>query len=112
MYVDIRLVQGTDATEGILEIYEDNRWGIVCNNTFNHFAATIMCRQLGFGLPVQYRGNSLIENLEAHYAYYHYCSDTSQRFSHCFYYYTGVRSCYETFLKCSSKHECQLVKVH
>ena len=107
MYVDIRLIQGTDATEGIIEIYEDNRWGILCNNSFNTVAATIVCRQLRLGLPVLYHGNSLIENSEVHYAYYQYyystCSETSQRFSHCFYYYSYFGSCYETFLKCSSK---------
>ena len=100
-HVDIRLLQGTDATEGILEIYEDNKWGIVCNDTFNHFAATIMCRKLRFGLPVQYRGNSFIRKSEAHYVY---CSSTSQSFSHCFNYISYFTSCYETFLKCSSNH--------
>ena len=107
MCIDIRLVNGTDATEGIFEIYDNNRWGIVCNNSFNSFPATIVCRQLRLGLPVLYYGDSLIANSEVHYAYRSgsYCSENSQRFSHCFTYYNDVGSCYGTFLKCSSKHE-------
>ena len=107
--VDIRLVHGTDATEGVVEINEDNRWGIVCNNSFNRLAASIVCRHLRFGLPVLYRGNSLIVNSEVYRAFFRsynsFCSTTSQRFSHCLYYYSYFGTCYETFLKCSSKHE-------
>ena len=105
-FLDIRLSHGTDITEGVLEINENRRWGIVCNDSFNDVAAAVVCRQLRFGQPVFYRGNSYITNLEVHHAYYYYssyCSQSSQRFSHCFYYYTSIGSCYETYLKCSSK---------
>ena len=78
----------------------------MCNDTFTGLAASIACRQLRFGLPVLYRGNSLIVNSEVYHVYSPFCSATSQRFAHCFYYYGYYYStCYETFLKCSSKYE-------
>ena len=109
--VDIRLTNGTDATEGIIEINEDGRWGVLCNNSFTDAAATVVCRQLRFGLPILYYGNAMVDS-GAYYAYDHYyyydnhytpCED-AQRFSHCFsyYYYNYGGRCYDTFLKCSS----------
>ena len=87
----------------------------MCNNSFNDFAATIVCRQLRFGLPVSHYGNSYIVNSEVYHVYHYYssyCSESSQRFSHCFYYYSYNRDCYDTFLKCSSKQKLIDNSVH
>ena len=105
-YIDIRLSHGINAAEGIIEINEDRGWRTVCNKTFNDLAAALVCRQLHFGLPVQYHGNSLVVDSEIYYITYYssssFCRETSQRFTYCFYYYRSTRNCYNTFLKCSS----------
>ena len=105
--IDIRLTNGTDATEGIIEINEDGRWEVLCTSGFTVDAATVVCRQLRFGLPIQYYETPIV-NSTKYYAYrnyfdyYNLCED-AQRFSHCFsYYYSNNGICYDIFLKCSS----------
>ena len=106
--VDIRLTNGTDVTEGIIEIndYQDHTWKVLCNNNFNDLAANLICRQLRFGLPVLYRRNSTVNS--GYYAYQYYystllCIESAERYSHC-YYYRSFGRCFDTFLKCSSMY--------
>merc|ERR1719446_213333 len=44
---DIRL-SGDSATRGRVEIYHDNQWGTVCDDSFTMHDAEVACRQLGF----------------------------------------------------------------
>ena len=55
----VRLVNGEYETEGRLEICVNGKWGTVCNDYwkyyygrdvygFDHDAATVVCRQLGY----------------------------------------------------------------
>ena len=43
----IRL-QGGTATEGRVEICNNNVWGTVCDNRWDNMDAQVVCRQLGF----------------------------------------------------------------
>ena len=43
---DLRLVDGT-ATEGRLEIYENDQWGTICDDLFDATDARVACGQLG-----------------------------------------------------------------
>ena len=45
---DIRLVGGTTAYEGRVEICWNRIWGTVCHDFWSLFDATVACRQLGF----------------------------------------------------------------
>jgi len=48
---DIRLTDIRDATDtirGIVEIFNENAWGRVCDDSFDVFDASVACRQLGF----------------------------------------------------------------
>ena len=45
---DIRLVNGSVASQGRVEICYDNQWGTVCDDSFSSPEATVVCRQLGY----------------------------------------------------------------
>ena len=45
---NIRLVDGTDASNGRIEVYHNDQWGVVCNNRFGYLDADVACRQLGY----------------------------------------------------------------
>jgi len=44
----IRLVGGTDATNGRVEVFHGSTWGTICDDSFGVPDAKVVCRQLGF----------------------------------------------------------------
>ena len=47
---DIRLLEGSTAYEGLVEICKDNVWGTICHNYWDSADARVVCRQLGFSV--------------------------------------------------------------
>ena len=45
----IRLINGSNATEGTVEVCNGTRYGTVCDDHWDELDARVVCRQLGYG---------------------------------------------------------------
>ena len=45
---DLRLIGGSNSTEGRVEVCYNEAWGTICDNSFDRNDATVICGQLGF----------------------------------------------------------------
>ena len=47
---EVRLQDGTDVSNGRVEICQNGIWGSVCSKGWDSFDASVVCRQLGYDI--------------------------------------------------------------
>ena len=50
----MRLRNGTDISNGRVEICQDGIWGSICDDGWDYIDAIVVCRQLGYGTESNY----------------------------------------------------------
>lgn len=64
---NVRLVGGSSANEGRVEILHNGQWGTVCRNQWGDVDARVVCDQLGyFGAPDAVSGNQFGTGTKCH----------------------------------------------
>nr|XP_054764890.1 uncharacterized protein LOC129271604 [Lytechinus pictus] len=91
---NVRLVGGFNKYEGRVEVFWNNTWGTICDDQWDRRDAWVICKELGFGSPLQIAstahfgpgpGPILLDNLD--------CKGTESNILNCSHSGIGVHDC-------------------
>jgi hypothetical protein len=85
----VRLVGGSSASNGCVEVYIGGTWGAVCSGWFSLSAATVVCRQLGLPYASPLAGIGRESSLPFLMSLVQ-CNGTEARLQDCGYFQGGV----------------------
>ncbi|PIK42104.1 putative deleted in malignant brain tumors 1 protein-like [Apostichopus japonicus] len=57
-YGDVQLINSYTPEEGTVQIYYNNEWGTICDDSFDLTDGHVICRQLGYSGALQYQSNA------------------------------------------------------
>lgn len=60
---DLRLIGGSNNTEGRVEVCYNEAWGTICDNGFDNIDASIICGQLGFSRRSEFNIDQLTSSV-------------------------------------------------
>ncbi|XP_041455029.1 deleted in malignant brain tumors 1 protein-like [Lytechinus variegatus] len=102
----IRLVDGTSAYEGRIEIYHSGEWGTICDDSWDTNDGEVACRQLGYsGVDQAFQGGQFGEGSGTIWLDDLRCSGSEKELSACSSSGWGVHNCghsEDAGLRCSS----------
>lgn len=90
----VRLVNGSHSCSGRVEVFNDNQWGTVCDNGWDHSDAAVICKEMGCGDVFEQRiggffgqgsGSVWLSDVQ--------CSNTETTLRHCNLQGWGQNSC-------------------
>uniref|UniRef100_A0A3P9GXQ0 Soluble scavenger receptor cysteine-rich domain-containing protein SSC5D n=1 Tax=Oryzias latipes TaxID=8090 RepID=A0A3P9GXQ0_ORYLA len=103
----LRLSNGTNSCSGRVEVYQNGKWGKVCNNNWGKKEASVVCKELGCGTPKNQQrassfGNSLLRGFISR------CSNDVTSFSQCDL-EEHVGTCDDATVECTGNPSIRLV---
>ncbi|KAK7107812.1 scavenger receptor cysteine-rich type 1 protein M130-like [Littorina saxatilis] len=110
----IRLVNGSSASEGRVEVYRQGSWGTVCDEDFDDRDAVVVCRMMGFiqkdeTVEVQVRSGASYGQGKGHIFYANLeCRGTESDLVHCSHKVYDKHTCLhdrDVGVKCVTKQE-------
>ena len=60
---DLRLIGGSNNTEGRVEVCYNEAWGTICDNGFDNIDASVICGQLGFSRRSEFNIDKLTSSV-------------------------------------------------
>lgn len=102
----VRLTNGSDYLEGVLEVLHDGVWGTVCDDGWDARETNVVCRELGLGTADTKTSLSHIKKLSTGRQWLDdvVCVGTEKRFSECGHRPWGETNCRQdedTILRCT-----------
>ncbi|XP_071819929.1 scavenger receptor cysteine-rich domain-containing group B protein-like isoform X3 [Apostichopus japonicus] len=91
---DVRLINGIyTPDEGTVQIYYNNEWGTICDDSFDLQDGHVICRQLGYSRALQYQSDAYYGEGDGPILYGLYCSGREDSWRGCNYYGWDTSSC-------------------
>ena len=84
MFSSVRLVQGSSAREGLVQVYRNNTWSWICTQYWDKKEAHVVCRELGYtGASAVYSGSPNVQGNGTMWIHSVQCTGNESSFASC-----------------------------